>query len=636
MAAPTATRTMLRELLQVLADSSELQGDGISVCRDRLAYLERAPGAQQPDLMLRNLSDGGCQRWSPQADLPARTRLGKPILSPQGRYVAFPVTLEGRESGELRVLDLSTDSLLDRAIPGVRHPAVVWASDERSLWYTRSVSPHHVSNQVLRDRLDSGGRAADTGGGAGEEVFCIPAGEGVISHLSLSDDQRYLAIHVTVMPRGTDLYVVDTTTGAVAVSLEGGRGQLRAHLARGFVWVSTNRHHPTGEVLRLRIEDSPARPWETFFRPEAATRLVSTAMGPGSLFVQYRDLKARDLLAAVDLDSGRVTPLGSHAAAVTDLMAVPDSDLLAYAEFNADLADGGSYVTASPRRNARRRVLVRNRHSRTVRLSSDRYVGADGGLRKMFVAAERHADPTRPGPVFVTAFPGLPTLASSAQYQWLISVLCGQGVRVVLPVIAGPLSPRTRSARRPIEDLELACREIAVRGWVGAEGMVADGWSEGGLYVAMAMTRAPEMFAGVVLRNALLDLTITDPGPVSKARSALYGQPDNAEEFPWLDAHSPIRRIGPGIVYPPVLAAANTHDTRVSSDQSRRFVRVLRERAAPPAYGSHRFLESPGGHSGAVTKSDQIAEVTELSSFVLQCFSASAEFRESRKVRPLE
>ncbi|WP_042420462.1 prolyl oligopeptidase family serine peptidase [Streptacidiphilus anmyonensis] len=620
MSALSAAPAGVQELLEALAANRELPGDGISVSCDRLAYLERAAGAQLPDLMLQSLSDGESRRWPPGAHLPAGARLGKPTLSPQGRYVAFPVTLDGNETGELRVLDLSTERLLDGALPEVRHPAVVWAGDERSLWCTRSASPHGVPDQVVRYRLAGGEGGGEAG--AVEEVFRIQAGEGVVSQVSLSDDQRHLAIHVTVMPRGTDLYVVDTATHAVVSSLVGGRGQLRAHLAGGYVWATSNRAHPAGELLRLRLDDSRAPAWETVFRPDSASaRLVAMAAGPRSLFVHYRDTRQGDLLAEVDLDNGRVSPLDSPDGVVADLVAVPDANLLAYSEFTADFADGGSYAVASSQPSGARRVLVHNRLPHTVRLRTDSYVSADGGARRLFVVEEQGRDPDRAGPVFVTAFPGLPTLATSPLYRWLIPVLCARGVRVVLPVIAGPLSPRTRSARRPIEDLELACRELVDRGWVGPEGMVADGWSEGGLYVAMAMSRSPELFAGVVLRNALLDLTVTDPGPVGKARSALYGQPDNPGELPWLESHSPIHRIRPGLAYPPVLAAVNSRDMRVSPDQSRRFVEALHDRAAPPAYGRHQLIESPGGHFGAVTKSDQIAEVAALSAFVLGCFS---------------
>ena len=116
------------------------------------------PGAEYPVFLRRRGSPAGMAGDAADEvllDVPALAhgkayyRVGAVAVSPDNRWLAFVEDTQGRRINTLRVRDLSSGEFLPDAIPGVLE-ALVWASDNRTLFYIRQDPQTLQSGPVYR------------------------------------------------------------------------------------------------------------------------------------------------------------------------------------------------------------------------------------------------------------------------------------------------------------------------------------------------------------------------------------------------------------------------------------------------------------------------------------------------------
>lgn len=146
----------------------------------------------------------------------------------------------------------------------------------------------------------------------------------------------------------------------------------------------------------------------------------------------------------------------------------------------------------------------------------------------------------------------------------------------------------------------------AAAGWLFADGvtpsgaLAAEGASNGGLVIAAAITRRPELFAAAVITSPLTDmLRYQDFGLGSLWRSE-YGVSTDPGQRDVLLSYSPYHNVVRGRSYPAVLVDIRTADERVHPMHARKFVAALQQVCA----SGRVFLDCVGdaGH-GLVTPS---------------------------------
>ncbi|MDZ7843146.1 MAG: prolyl oligopeptidase family serine peptidase [Gammaproteobacteria bacterium] len=112
----------------------------------------------------------------------------------------------------------------------------------------------------------------------------------------------------------------------------------------------------------------------------------------------------------------------------------------------------------------------------------------------------------------------------------------------------------------------LACADYLVEHGYTAPGRIAAwGSSAGGLLVAVAAQRKPELFASVVLEVPFLDVvnTLLDTGlPLTEHDFDEFGNPAVEEEYHWMRSYCPYDNIRPQ-AYPPMLVITAMNDQRV-------------------------------------------------------------------------
>ncbi len=149
---------------------------------------------------------------------------------------------------------------------------------------------------------------------------------------------------------------------------------------------------------------------------------------------------------------------------------------------------------------------------------------------------------------------------------------------------------------RAYEDFAAVARDLVARGVTSTKRLGCVGGSNGGLLVGNMLTRSPELFGAVVCEVPLLDMKRYTKLSAGASWIAEYGDPDNPDDWEFIQEFSPYHNLRDGIGYPPVLFYTATSDDRVGPVQARKMAARMQARGIPDVL----FYENrEGGHGGA-------------------------------------
>jgi prolyl oligopeptidase len=116
------------------------------------------------------------------------------------------------------------------------------------------------------------------------------------------------------------------------------------------------------------------------------------------------------------------------------------------------------------------------------------------------------------------------------------------------------------------------------------------------LLVANMLTHYPELFGAIVCQVPLLDMKRYTHLSAGYSWIAEYGDPDNAQDWAFIQTFSPYHNLRDDVQYPPVLFYTATSDDRVGPVQARKMAARMQQRG----FEDVLFYENrQGGHAGS-------------------------------------
>lgn len=200
--------------------------------------------------------------------------------------------------------------------------------------------------------------------------------------------------------------------------------------------------------------------------------------------------------------------------------------------------------------------------------------------------------------------PRLPAYAPALGRAWLEA-----GGTYVLANIrgGGEYGPRWHQAglrdQRPrvYEDFEAVARHLVDRGVTTPTQLGCTGGSNGGLLVGNMYVRSPQLWGAIVCQVPLLDMARYHLLLAGASWMAEYGDPDDPDDWAYLEGYSPYHQVDPAATHPPILLTTSTRDDRVHPGHARKMAALLGDLGKDVTY----WENTEGGHGGAADAAQQ-------------------------------
>jgi prolyl oligopeptidase len=206
----------------------------------------------------------------------------------------------------------------------------------------------------------------------------------------------------------------------------------------------------------------------------------------------------------------------------------------------------------------------------------------DGAQVPVFIIRPSDATDDGTRPVWLYGYGGFQIpVTPRCRNDWLVWLELGGVVAVANLRGGGEYGQDWHDAGRLANKQQVFDDAIAVAEWLESAGWAAlgkvaiHGGSNGGLLAGACLTQRPELFGAVVSEVGVLDMLRFDKFTIGWGWTSDYGSPDDAEQFGWLYAYSPLHRLEPGTSYPPTLLTTGDHDDRVVPAHSFKFAAAL-------------------------------------------------------------
>jgi len=173
---------------------------------------------------------------------------------------------------------------------------------------------------------------------------------------------------------------------------------------------------------------------------------------------------------------------------------------------------------------------------------------------------------------------------------------------------------------------------ISAAGWLIANKYTSTpklairGGSNGGLLIGAMLTQRPDLFGATLPLVGVMDMLRFQKFTIGWAWTSDFGSSDNAEDFKWLYAYSPLHNLKPGTKYPPTMIATADHDDRVVPGHSFKFAATMQADQAGTAPVLIR-IETKAGHGAGKPISKIIDQTADEWSFVAYNLGMNVELQ---------
>ena len=144
------------------------------------------------------------------------------------------------------------------------------------------------------------------------------------------------------------------------------------------------------------------------------------------------------------------------------------------------------------------------------------------------------------------------------------------------------------------------------------------GGSNGGLLTGACLTQRPDLYGAVICQVPVADMLRYHKFTVGRFWVGEYGNAEeNADQFKFMYAYSPLHNVKKGTAYPPTLITTADHDDRVLPAHAMKFAATLQANDA----GVNPVLiriDTKAGHGGGKPTAKVIEETADIYSFLFK------------------
>ena len=625
-----AHREAVRERVSELVHASSVAYSSVQHSGSTYFAIKQQPPKQQPFVVtIDDLGDLGTETVvvdPNEIDPTGRTAIEFFEPSPDGSLIAISLAKDGSEDGVLHVYDVGSREVVGEPIPRVLFGSVAWRADGTGFWYTRhprlgerpdedldfyqEIWLHELDGSADDDRRDLAGVFADDKI-AQNILQASPDGRWVMDLAEKGDGGEW------------EIFVRPQRDGATWTRVAGIDDKC---VAAQFgwddeLWLLSLKDAPYGEILRLRLGDSPT--------VADATTVVSAGDASIEGFAVTRSrVWVADLVGGpsqvrvFDHDGGQLGTLpvlpvsavsGLRRIGETEIVYANESFTQPRAWWRAGESDQG------PSRTALESVCPIDLSD--IEVVRETATSPDGTEVPLSLLQRRGTARDGSNPTLLYGYGGYgisvkPTFEPS-RMLWLeqggvmaIANTRGGGEYGDEWHRAGALAHK----QNVFDDFAACARHLIESGVCRSDRLALLGGSNGGLLMGAMVTQHPELARVIVALVPVLDMLRVELHPNGVYNVTEYGTVTDPELFRVLHAYSPFHNVADGVPYPAMLLTAGEFDPRVDPYHAKKMTARLQ---AATTSGQPVLLRiEAGGHGLTSSLGQQIEELTDMYAFI--------------------
>ena len=548
-------------------------------------------------------------------------------VSRDGRLLAYATSSAGSDWMTWRIRDIERNNDLDDVLEWTKFSDGVFDYDGTSAFYV-AYDPPEPGREFLEESRIGRVMRHVLGTPQTEDTLVFVAEDQPewIPGVGRTDDGRFLVVWIA---RGTfpenQLHVMDLT--ATAPSLQPlvddftSDATIVGNIDNTF-YLCTDFEAERRRIVAVSL-DQPARgDWREVVAETSDTLLEAHVFG-GRIVAHYlHDAHSRIVVYSLDGATSYDVEVPGLST-VTELSGHPDHDVFHFGV--TSFTDSGSiWAHDLVAKSTREITPSAARIDASSMVTEQAFATSKDGTRvPVFVVHRRDVTPNGERPVLLYGYGGynipLTPTFSAMRAMWVerggvfaVANLRGGGEYGRSWYDAGRLANK----QNVFDDFCAAAEWLGGdSGWSKPSRVAIHGGSNGGLLVGACMTQRPELFGAAVPAVGVLDMLRFHLFTIGWAWVSDFGNPDDAAEFRWLRAYSPLHNLRAGTEYPPTLVLTGDHDDRVAPGHSFKFAAALQAAQAGDAPVLIR-VETSAGHGAGKPTQKAIDEATDLLAFV--------------------
>jgi prolyl oligopeptidase len=564
--------------------------------------------------------------------------------SPDGRLLAYATSSGGSDWQEVRIRDVESSTDLPDVIRWAKFVTISWSARADGFYYTRFPENGSYHPAVWFHHL---GRSQE------DDALVFPASDDpeIVYEVDQSSDHRFLVVTAfkgaSENSRLTIFRLKPDATREPEGVYEVGAGFEHAwHFVDSWedvLFFRTNREAPRGCVL-ARERDCTLRQAV----PPSENSLIDAAIVGGQLVTRSLE-NASSRMRMFDLGGewrgdvalpalGSITEMTGEAKA-SELFVRFASFTWPPTILRVSLPpEGGSHDKGdhNPRGFPLQPeewlpVSTGSETSGPARTHDDYvtsqtwYTSRDGARVSMFLVHRRDTPRDGDRPIWLTAYGGF-NINIVPDFDPAHFVLLDRGGVLAVPNLRGGgeygeawhQAGMLERKQNVFDDFIAAAEHLIAEGYTRAGRIVFEGGSNGGLLVSAALTQRPDLPGAVICRVPVADMLRYHLFTVGRFWIPEYGCADDATQFPFLYAYSPLHRVRDDVRYPPVLIMTAETDDRVDPGMARKLAARLQAACTISGGGPACIrIEPRAGHGAGKPVAKLIEEDADIYAFAL-------------------
>jgi prolyl oligopeptidase len=538
------------------------------------------------------------------------------------RYVAVSRGEAGSDWTELRVMEIATKQELPDRVQWVKFSGAAWKGD--GFFYSGYDKP--APGEELKGKNEFMKVFYHTLGDPQEKDSIVYEDK---EHplrtygAGTTEDEKCLFIILSEGTSGSEVYIRDLTKKDAKFDL----------LVKGFAYdsapfevidgkvlVYTNVDAPNYRVVLIDPKNPAKENWQTVIaeKPEV---LSGAGTAGGYLFTNY--LKdANSKIFQHKLDGSLIREIGLPALGSAGGFGGKRDEKTLFYTFTSftypptiykfDPASGASEVFRKSE------VKFNPADYETKQIF---YASKDGTKVPMFIVHKKGLILDGKNPTFLTAYGGFNISITPGFSAANIILLENGGVFAEANLRGGGeygeswhKAGMLEKKQNVFDDFIAAAEYLVKEKYTSKDRLAIEGGSNGGLLIGAVMTQRPELFRVAFPAVGVMDMLRYHKFTIGWAWAVEYGSSDNAKDFPYLYAYSPLHNFKDGACYPATMVTSADHDDRVVPAHSFKFAATLQEKHACANPVLIR-IETRSGH-GSSNLSKAIEALTDQWSFM--------------------